>query len=74
VNEIVVLFIGRVIFKQNVLKKHKCFDIMVCKMCDMAGCTYNMKVCLEMGTQNATQIMPAKYVTGKKALLGKQSE
>jgi hypothetical protein len=34
-------------------------------MHDMAGCTYDMKVCLEMDTQSATQIVPAKYVTLK---------
>jgi hypothetical protein len=34
VDEIIVLFNSRVVFKQYILKKHKCFGIKVYKLCD----------------------------------------
>jgi hypothetical protein len=34
VDEIVVLFKGRVFIKQYIPKKHKCFEIKIYKLCD----------------------------------------
>jgi hypothetical protein len=39
VDEIIVLFKGRVVFKQYILKKHKCFGIKIYKLCDPKGYT-----------------------------------
>jgi hypothetical protein len=44
VDEVIMLFKGRVIFKQYIPKKHKCFDIKIYKLCDMTGYTYDMRV------------------------------
>jgi hypothetical protein len=44
VDEIIVLFKGRVVFKQYILKKHKHFGIKVYKLCDSEGYTYDMRV------------------------------
>lgn len=44
VDEIIVLFIVRVIFKQCISKKHKWFGIKLYKLCDSKGYTYNMTV------------------------------
>ena len=37
VGEIVVLFRGRLIFKQHLQKKHKCMGIKMYNMCDSKG-------------------------------------
>jgi hypothetical protein len=39
VDEIIVLFKGRVIFKQYILKKNKWFGINIYKLCDSKGVT-----------------------------------
>jgi hypothetical protein len=39
VDEIIVLFKGRVVFKQYIPKKHKRFGIKVYKLCDSRGYT-----------------------------------
>jgi hypothetical protein len=44
VDEIIVLFKGRVVFKQCILKKHKLSGIKVYKLCDTKGYMYNMRV------------------------------
>ena len=44
VDEIIVFFKGRVIIKQCIRKKHKCFAIKLYKLCDSKGYTYNMTV------------------------------
>jgi len=46
VNEVIVLIKGRVIFKQDIPKKQKCFHIKIYKQCDMTWYTYNMRVYL----------------------------
>jgi hypothetical protein len=43
-NEIIVLFKGRVVFKQYIPKKHIRFGITIYKLCDSKGYTYNMSV------------------------------
>jgi predicted nucleotidyltransferase len=40
IDEIIVLFKERVVFKQNIPKKHKRFGIKIYKLCDSKGYTY----------------------------------
>jgi len=44
VEEVIVLFKGRVIFRQYIPKKHKIFGIKIYKPCDETGYTYEMTV------------------------------
>jgi len=44
VDEVLVKFKGRVIFRQYVPKKRKCFGIKIYKLCDESGYTYDMRV------------------------------
>ena len=46
VDEVIVLFKGRVIFRQYIPKKHKRFGIKIYKLCDALGYTYDMSVYL----------------------------
>ena len=44
IDEVIVSFKGRVIFKQYIPKKRKRFGINIFKLCDSTGYTYDMKV------------------------------
>jgi hypothetical protein len=44
VDEVTVLFRRRVIFKQYIPKKNKCFAIATYELCNITSYTYNMKV------------------------------
>jgi len=44
VDEVIVKLKGRVIFKQYIQKKRKCFGIKIYKLSDESGYTYNMGV------------------------------
>jgi len=44
VDEVIVLFKGRVIFLQYKAKNHKCFGIKIYKPCDQTGYTCDMTV------------------------------
>jgi hypothetical protein len=44
--KVIVLFKGRVIFRQYIPKKDKCFGIRLYKLCEMTGYTYMMEVYL----------------------------
>ena len=46
VDEFIVSFKVRVIFKQYIPKKHKRFNIKIFKLCDSTGYMYDMKVYL----------------------------
>jgi len=46
VNEAIVKFKGRIVFKQYIPKKRKRFGMKMFKMCDSTGYTYDMKVYL----------------------------
>jgi len=63
VDEVIVLSLGYVIFKQYIPKKCKCFGIQIYKLCDTIGCVYNMSVYLGKDRQNATQTIAAIHVT-----------
>jgi hypothetical protein len=55
VDEVIVLFKGRVIFRQYIPKKHKRFGIKIYKLCDSLGYTYDMTVYLGKQRQLATE-------------------
>jgi len=61
-DKVVMLYKGRVIFKLYSPRVHKCFGIKIYKLCDMTGYTYDMRIYLGKGRQNATQ-MTATCVT-----------
>jgi len=44
VDEVIVKFQGRVIFRQYIPKKRKCFGIKIYKLGDESGYTYDMRV------------------------------
>ena len=54
VDEVIVLYKGRVVFRQYVPKKHKQIGIKIYKICDSLGYTYDMSVCLGKQRQHAT--------------------
>ncbi|PNF36309.1 hypothetical protein B7P43_G00540 [Cryptotermes secundus] len=55
VDEVIVLFKGRVVFQQYIPKKHKRFGIKIYKLCDSLGYTYDMTVYLGKQRQLATE-------------------
>jgi len=55
IDEVIVLFEERVIFRQYSSKKHKCFGIKMYKLCDSTGYTYDMKVYLGKDRQCMSQ-------------------
>jgi len=63
VDEVIVSFKGRVIFKQYLPKKHKHFSIKIFKLCDSTGYTYNMKVYLGRERQRTAQHVTATHTT-----------
>ncbi|PNF43126.1 hypothetical protein B7P43_G18025 [Cryptotermes secundus] len=63
VDEIIVKFKGRVIFKQYIPKKHKRFGIKIFKICDAAGYTYDMKVYLGKDRTRADRDVTATHAT-----------
>jgi hypothetical protein len=46
VDEVIVLYKGRVIFRQYIPKKHNCFVIKIYKLCYKNGYSYGMRVYL----------------------------
>ena len=63
VDEIVVLFKGRVSFKQYIPKKHKQFGIKFYKLCDSKVYTYSMTVYLGKDRKHVTPSMTATNAT-----------
>jgi hypothetical protein len=61
VDEITVLFKGRVVFKQYILKKHEHFGIKVYKLCDSKGYMYNMRVYSGKDRTYATDTMAGTH-------------
>jgi hypothetical protein len=50
VDEVIVLFKGKVMFKHYIPNKHKWFGIKIFTLCDVAGNTFDMEVYLEMNS------------------------
>ena len=63
VDEVIVLYKGRVIFRQYIPKKRKRFGIKIYKLCDSLGYTYDMSVYLGKQRQNATAQITATHGT-----------
>jgi hypothetical protein len=63
VDEVIVLYKGRVVFRQHIPKKHKRFGIKIYKLCDCLGYTYDMSVYLGKQRQNATAQITATHGT-----------
>jgi len=63
VDEVIVKFEGRVLFKQYVPKKRKCFGIKMFKLCDSTGYTCDMNVYLGKDRQRAAQHLTATHAT-----------
>ena len=63
VDEVIVKFQGRVIFRQYIPKKRKHFGIKIYKLCDESGYTYDMKVYLGRDSRSATDNRTATHAT-----------
>jgi hypothetical protein len=63
VDKVIVKFKGRVIFRQYIPKKRKCFGIKIYKLCDDSGYTYDMRVYLGKYSRSATDDMTATHAT-----------
>jgi len=63
VDEVIVKYGGRVIFRQYIPKKRKRFSIKIYKLCDEAGYTCAMWVYLGKDSQSATDDMTATHAT-----------
>jgi len=63
VDEVIVKYRGRVIFRQYIPKKRKRFDIKIYKLCDEAGYTCAMRVYLGKDSQSVTDDMTATHAT-----------
>ena len=63
VDEVIVKFKDRVIFRQYIPKKRKCFGIKIYKLCDESGYTYDMKVYLGRDSHSTTDDMTATHTT-----------
>jgi len=61
VDEIIVKFKGRIVFKQYIPKKCKCFGIKMFKLCDSTGYTYDMNVSLSKDRQRMAQHLTATH-------------
>jgi len=63
VDKVIVKFKGRVIFRQYILKKRKCFGIKIYKLCDKSGYTYDMRVYFSRDSDSATDDKTATHAT-----------
>jgi hypothetical protein len=63
VDEVIVLYKGKVNFRQYISKKHKCFGIKIYKLCDMSGYTYDMDMYLGKNRTCSTADMTATHAT-----------
>ena len=63
VDEVIVKFKGRIVFKQYTPKKRKSFGIKMFKLCDSTGYTYAMNVYLGKDRQRGAQHLTATHAT-----------
>jgi len=63
IDEVIVSFKGRVVFKQYIPQKRKRFGIKIFKLCDSTGYTYDMKVYLGKDRQRTAQHLTATHAT-----------
>jgi hypothetical protein len=57
VDEVIVLYKQRVVFRQYIPKKHKRFDIKIYKLCSFLGCIYDLRMYLGKQLQHATALL-----------------
>jgi len=57
VDEVIMLYKRRLVFRQCIPKKHKRFGIEIYKLCNFLGCTYDMSMYLGKQWQNATALL-----------------
>ena len=63
VDEVIVKFKGKILFKQYIPKKRKRFGIKMFKLCDSTGYTCDMSVYLGKDRQRAAQHLTATHAT-----------
>ena len=63
VDEVIVSYKGRVVFRQYIPKKHKRFGIKIYKLCDSLGYTYDMSAYLGKQRLHATAQITATHGT-----------
>jgi hypothetical protein len=63
VDEVNVKFKSRVIFRQYIKKKRKCFGIKIYNIYDQSGYTYDMSVYLGKDSHSTTDDMTATHTT-----------
>jgi hypothetical protein len=63
VEEVIVLYKGRVVFRQYIPKKHIRFGIRIYKLCDFVSYTYDTSVYLGKQRQHATAQITATHGT-----------
>ena len=63
VDEVIVFYKGRVVFRQYIPKKYKRFGIKIYKLCDSLGYSYDMRVYLGKERQHATAEITATHGT-----------
>jgi hypothetical protein len=63
VDEMIVFYKERVVFRQYIPKKYRRFCIKIYKLCDSLGYTYDMSVCLGKQRQNAIAQITATHGT-----------
>ena len=63
-DEVIVKFKGRFIFKQYIPKKRKRFGIKIYKLCDESGYTYDMRVYLGTDSHSATDMTVTHATVG----------
>jgi hypothetical protein len=63
IDEVIVKFKGRVVFKQYIPKKRKRFGIKMFKLCDSTRNTYDMKFYLGNDRQRAEHHLTATHAT-----------
>ena len=61
IDEVIIKFKGRAIFRQYIPKKHKRFGIKIYKLCDETGYMYDMTVYLGRDRQRTAQHLTAIF-------------
>jgi len=63
VDEVIVKFKGRVIFRQYIPKERKLFSTKIYKLCDESGYTFDMRKYLGRDSHSATDDVTATHTT-----------
>ena len=63
IQDVIVLFKGRVVFRQYIPRKDKRYGVKLYKLCDSTGYTYNIKLYLGEDEQLTSQHLTAQHAT-----------